>query len=610
MEQFSFPRPKLMACVVALNLVLAALAYYLLLPMFAPVPQGSGGGQADESGLAIAGLVLVLGLLASFASVVLAPLFARGRRSFQDLADAIRQPVILLDSGNRYLLVNREAEKTLGVNRERDIGKSADLRLAGAITDGRGAFDVLDLKGVVEINRRHYQVFDNPLSEVHDEGRRRIVMFLDVENCVRLRTALREINQGMLALNANTTKISGSSVSLSQGATEQATSLAAITSTMDEFSKKIQGNTESAAKSTQLAAQAREAAERSGKEIANALTAMTDVQDAGIRIARIVKLIDDIAFQTNLLALNAAVEAARAGRQGKGFAVVADEVRNLAGRSAKAAKDTASMVEDVTERIGNASAYISKLEEMLRNIVQDAIRMADSSASASTTSAEQAAGILHVNQELGQMNSVTHSTMAAAEQTAGAVEALAKQVEELKRRLDSVGEEFSLQGGIPPRTGPARAINLLDDPGIPEERGRGYSRTDEFPYPEYGRDAAGEGRSAQYRQARERGLPRPEGRAQDAPGRHNTDAAAEWDLAAEARADENDDSLANLLRADGYEQDYKKFLKNTGTRKTDPFGMKFGPIDKGVPETSTPEGDRVVKPHQNIHLDDSEFGRY
>ncbi len=604
MASFSYRKPKLLAGIVVLNLVLAGIVHFAVLPLLAP-------SAPNEWSLFAAAAVFIAGLVASLAAVIAAPLVSPAGRSYQEVADAIRHPVILLDSANRYLIFNREAEKLLGLNRERDLGKNADPRLLTTLSDSGGALDIFELRGVAEFNRRHYQVLDNPLPD-RGGGNRRILTLIEVENCVRLRQTIQEINQAMLVLSANAAKISGSTVSLSQGATEQATSLAAITSTMNEFSKKIQGNTESAAKGTQLAAQAREAAERSGKEIANALTAMTDVQDAGIRIARIVKLIDDIAFQTNLLALNAAVEAARAGRQGKGFAVVADEVRNLAGRSAKAAKDTASMVEDVTERIGNASAFISKLEEMLRNIVQDAIRMADSSASASATSADQATGILHVNQELGQMNSVTHSTMAAADQTAAAVEALVRQVEGIKGRLQTLGEEFS-SGDDPSRAPRTRAINLVDDPDTLAEdaRPRSYLESAGYPYQNAGDHYGDTGRRGGAAQTGQGG----DDDGDYNPPRRKTKAAPppagdDWDLDLDAQQNNGEDSLANLLRSDGYNREYQEFLKTGNKKKVDPFGMKFGPIGKNVPDTSSAEGDRMVKPNQNIVLDDSEFGRY
>ncbi len=582
---------KMVAIVCLTQLLLAVLVYFFGLPLLAhsaPVPSEAA---ITAHQLWVALIFFVVGVIGSLIAVAVILHLRGAGDSIQAIGDAVRFPMFMINGDNRFLSINRTAEKILGVSRETQTGKPVDPAIVKALAAaGESRPDKFSPAAVVTYGNRHFQVSDNPLSDGDrlPAGRRRIIVFRDVTAQTRLKEAVREISQTMAVLNANTQKISGSSVALSQGVTEQASSLATITASLNEFSKKIQGGSDTAAKGTQLAAQAREAAERSGNEITNALSVMNDVQEAGIRVARIVKLIDDIAFQTNLLALNAAVEAARAGRQGKGFAVVADEVRNLAGRSAKAAKDTASMMEDVTERIGNASAYISKLGDMLKNIVQDAIRMADSSASSSATAAEQASGILHLNQELGQMNNVTHSTMAAAEQSATAVETLARQVEGLKRKLEELSGEYVPAAGqgesdYPMLERPGLSINLSDasDP---------YGRVRQFG----NKGAAGYNAQSPFR-------------GQDARGGND------WDLASEA--EQPDPALHNLLESDGYEDDYKKFLgsRQGGAASRDPFDMKFDPPPSARGEFTVrqnAEGDRVVQPNQNILLDDSEFGRY
>ncbi|MCD7895388.1 MAG: methyl-accepting chemotaxis protein, partial [Planctomycetaceae bacterium] len=513
-------------------------------------------------------------------------------------------PVLLLDENNRYLMVNRAAEGVLGISRERDLGRPLDRELQSSRAPLRPDQVALDPNVVIYRNGDFYQVVDCPVS-AGSGVRRHIVLLHNVSSHMRVRDAILELNTNMENLGEQVDRISGSATSLSTGATKQASSIAAISESLNDFSKKVQGNTESAAKSTQLAAQAKEAAERSGKEIAHALSAMTDVQDAGIRIARIAKLIDDIAFQTNLLALNAAVEAARAGRQGKGFAVVAEEVRNLAGRSARAAKDTATMVEDVTERIGNASAYISKLEDMLRNIVQDAIRMADSSTVASETSSEQAKAILEVNHELGHMSGFTNSTMSSAAETNTAVEQLGRQVKELREKISTLSKEFNVRPGDSGADGYRRppAINLMDDVSDDDLFSPGAAAASD-----YVRAMSSSGRGPAGADSGRRGAESDDDF--EAPFRRMA-AAQDWDLS-DTDTNDQDYSLDHMLGKDAG-RGKRSFMDFSGFDET-PSSMSREVREKlsqGPTEfKTTADGDRVVKPGQNIQLDDSEFGRY
>ncbi len=135
-------------------------------------------------------------------------------------------------------------------------------------------------------------------------------------------------------------QVADSSQALSQGATESASSLEEISASLNELSSQT-GTAENANTANQLSTEARNAATQGSQKMQDMVAAMTEINDAGQSISKIIKVIDEIAFQTNLLALNAAVEAARAGQHGKGFAVVAEEVRNLAARSAKPHKKPA-----------------------------------------------------------------------------------------------------------------------------------------------------------------------------------------------------------------------------------------------------------------------------
>lgn len=252
---------------------------------------------------------------------------------------------------------------------------------------------------------------------------------------------------------SGSTEVSDSSQALSQGATESASSLEEIAASMQELSSQTRLSADGANQASQLASQASAAADSGSSNMQEMITAMSDISASGQDIAKIIKVIDEIAFQTNLLALNAAVEAARAGQHGKGFAVVAEEVRNLAARSAKAASETAQLIEGSVKKAENGATIADRTAAGFKEILESIVKVTDLVTEIAASGTEQAQGIQQVTIGLSQIDQVTQQNTASAEEGAAAAEELSSQADQLRQMLSrfvlkqgsSMSSQFSQQ---------------------------------------------------------------------------------------------------------------------------------------------------------------------
>ncbi|WP_321369282.1 methyl-accepting chemotaxis protein [uncultured Desulfuromusa sp.] len=256
-----------------------------------------------------------------------------------------------------------------------------------------------------------------------------------VKMTTNLNEVLGEIRNGSEEIASASGQVADSSQSLSQGATEQAASLEEISASLNQTSAQTTLNAENSAQANNLSVETRTAAEQGSAQMQQMVSAMAEINEAGQNISKIIKTIDEIAFQTNLLALNAAVEAARAGQHGKGFAVVAEEVRNLAARSAKAAAETAELIEGSVAKTENGSQIAEHTAEALQEIVIGVGRVSDLVAEIAAASSEQAQGIAEINQGITQIDTVTQQNTANAEESAAASEEMSAQAEQLRQML-------------------------------------------------------------------------------------------------------------------------------------------------------------------------------
>jgi methyl-accepting chemotaxis protein len=295
----------------------------------------------------------------------------------------------------------------------------------------------------------------------------------------QMRNALLDVKQSSENVAAASEELASASQQLSSGAQQQASSLEETAASLEEITSTVKQNADNAKQANQLAGGARDAAEKGGEVVSSAVSAMNEINASSKRIADIITAIDEIAFQTNLLALNAAVEAARAGEQGRGFAVVAAEVRNLAQRSATAAKEIKSLIQDSVRKVENGSVLVNQSGQTLSEIVNAVKRVTDIVAEITAASQEQSAGIEQVNKAMTQMDQVTQSNSAQTEELSSTAQSLSSQAQQLQAlaarfRLESGGNNNGGGGGgSQPQGGSGSRMKPAAQAGRGRRTGRG-----------------------------------------------------------------------------------------------------------------------------------------
>ena len=251
-----------------------------------------------------------------------------------------------------------------------------------------------------------------------------------------MRQALQEVRGSADNLATASQQLASGSEQLSSGAQEQASSLEQTTASLEEITTSVRQNADSAKQAAQLAAAARDTAEKGGQVVSSAVSAMGEINTASNKIADIITAIDEIAFQTNLLALNAAVEAARAGEQGRGFAVVAAEVRTLAQRSATAAKEIKALIQDSVRKVEAGSQMVNQSGDVLVEIVSSVKRVTDIVGEIAAASREQSAGVEQVSKAMAQMDQITQQNASQTEELSSTAQGLSSSAEQLQALVD------------------------------------------------------------------------------------------------------------------------------------------------------------------------------
>ena len=259
----------------------------------------------------------------------------------------------------------------------------------------------------------------------------------------RLRVSIDELKEASQQVATAAGEVENAAQSLAQGASEQSASIEETSAACTEINSVAVRNVDDANAMLKAMEGTREASESGRAAIDRMVGAMNELAKSNQQVAKVIRVIDEIAFQTNILALNASVEAARAGEAGMGFAVVADEVRNLAQRSAQAARETSDIIGRSVETTNAGLQHVNEVAEIVHAAAADSKSvhaMADDVCAGST---EQTKGLNQVSKALSQLEIMTQRIAATSEESAAASSELTFQAQ----RLNDVSHSLALMVG-------------------------------------------------------------------------------------------------------------------------------------------------------------------
>jgi len=250
-----------------------------------------------------------------------------------------------------------------------------------------------------------------------------------------LSRAIGGIEAGASQIHTSAKEIAAAADDLARRTERQAANLEETAAAVEQVTRTVKQTAEGANQANSTVIAARANAEQSGEIVSHAIEVMQEIQTSSASIARIVDVIDEIAFQTNLLALNAGIEAARAGEAGRGFAVVASEVRALAQRCADAAKDIQGLIAKSRGQVDDGVNSVNQVAQSLQQIVAQVVEVSSVFGAIRASTAEQATGLQEVNTAITQMDQITQQNAAMVEQANAASQALTGEAEHIAMRL-------------------------------------------------------------------------------------------------------------------------------------------------------------------------------
>ncbi|CAM3901356.1 aerotaxis transducer Aer2 [Vibrio aquimaris] len=296
---------------------------------------------------------------------------------------------------------------------------------------------------------------------------------------VNLRNMVEKITQSSARVATASTEIAEGNNDLSQRVEAQASNLEETAASMEEMTATVRQNADNAKGANTLAEDATKKASKGGDVVGQAVSAMSEINNASKKIADIIGVIDEIAFQTNLLALNAAVEAARAGEQGRGFAVVAGEVRNLAQRSAAAAKEIKGLIKDSVEKVDEGSRLVDESGDTLNEIVEAVEKVTELIAQIASSSLEQSTGIDEINRAIATMDEMTQQNASLVEETSAASQSLKDEGKQLLHLMNFFATDDNVATFETKRPIPSAAKNNVREIRTPKVANSGFQASEE-----------------------------------------------------------------------------------------------------------------------------------
>lgn len=362
---------------------------------------------------------------------------------YEQILDAIPNALSVTDLEMKWTFVNRAATAPLGVKREDVIGQHCSNWGANICnTQDCGVNCLRNGKQNTSFNQwgKDFLVSTFYITGLDGKNIGHVEYVQEVSEKVALQGVYKDMDAISENLTTGANELNVASHALTEGATQQAASISQIGNSLNEILAQANDNAERASKASKVSTEARQAATLASTEISELELAMQEINRSSEAISDIIKVIDDIASQTNLLALNASIEAARAGEMGRGFAVVADEVRNLAARSTKAANESAQHIQSSVENVEKGNAISQKCVSALGEIVKHVETISNTIEEIDSASQGQAVGLSEVNQGMSEIDEVTHSTAASAEETSLSAAELTKVSLTLQAQLENMAK--------------------------------------------------------------------------------------------------------------------------------------------------------------------------